>query len=186
VKTIPQSQLLEALEEKVERHLQEAVSTFQNLSGEVLLRAAENGGWSIAQCLEHLNTYGQYYHPHLQKALAASGQKQPDEPFESSWLGAYFIRTMDPVTGTAKFKAVKQHTPATDLDAPAVVGEFIRQQEELLQYLRQARTADLNHIRIPISLTKWIKLKLGDIFQVLVAHNERHIRQARRNLKAGT
>jgi hypothetical protein len=59
-----------------------------------------------------------------------------------------------------------------------VVSEFIRQQEHLLQLIRISRKRDLNKIKIPISLTKYIRINLGDTLRFIVAHNERHMRQA--------
>ena len=64
------SQLLGTIEEQVESHVNDAVKIFQNLPGEVLLRPAANGGWSIAQCLWHLNSYGDYYLPKIKSGLA--------------------------------------------------------------------------------------------------------------------
>ncbi len=170
---------------KTETHIQEVIAHFQNLSEEVLLRPSATGGWSIAQCLEHLNSYGHYYLPYITKGLEQH-QGAAKDTFKSSWLGAYFIRIMDPKTSKTKYKAFKDHQPARDLDAHAVVAEFIRQQETLLLQLRQAKLADLNdiRIRIPISIMKWLRLKLGDVFQFLIAHNERHLQQAKRNLIA--
>jgi len=173
--------LLSQLEEKTETQLKEVLHLFQNLSEEVLLRPSKTGGWSMVQCLEHLNSYGNYYFPLIEKELAKNKDSSRDT-FKSSWLGAYFIRIMDPKTATGKYKAFKDHQPAAALDAHAVVAEFIRQQETVLLLLRQAQTVDLNHIRIPISILKWLRLKLGDVFQFIVAHNERHLQQARRNL----
>ena len=40
-----------------------------------------------------------------------------------------------------------------------------------------------NKTRIPISINKWIKIKLGDTFRFVIYHNERHIQQAKRVLK---
>jgi hypothetical protein len=63
-----------------------------------------------------------------------------------------------------------------------VIAEFIEQQEKSLALLRKAKRVDLNKIRVPISIAKFIKLKLGDTFLFLVAHNYRHILQADRVL----
>lgn len=93
---------------------------------------------------------------------------------------------MDPETGKRKFKAFKGHIPASELDAYAVVAEFVQHRERLLVYLKQARSANLNAIRIPISIARFITLKLGDVFQFIIAHDERHIRQALRNLSVST
>lgn len=182
MKPVNKNQLLDALENKVESHIQEAVKVFQNASDLTLLQPAPNGGWSIAQCLEHLNTYGHYYLPQIQNGLGKSVNKPLPDTFQSTWLGAYFTHLMDPETGKKKQKAFKDYVPPADLDAHAVVAEFIQQQETLLTYLKQARNTDLNAIKIPISIMKWLKLKLGDVLQFLIAHNERHLVQAKRNL----
>jgi hypothetical protein len=182
MKPVNKHQLLDSLERKVEQHLQEAVKGFQNLSEQALNQSATNGGWSIAQCLEHLNSYGRYYLPHIGKELDQQPAKSARESFTSTWFGNYFTRMMDPETGKRKFSAFKGHIPARNLDAHAVVAEFIHQQETLLAYLNWSRQVDLDAIKIPISIAKWLKLKLGDVLQFLIAHNERHVLQAKMNL----
>ena len=173
--------LLEQLEKDVNRHLDEAVKVFQNMHTDALLKPAANGGWSIAQCLEHLNRYGDYYLPLLEKGLALPYPSA--DTFTSTWLGNFFTNMMK---AEKKTKAFKAYTPAPDLNAAAVVAEFIRQQEVLLSCLSLARTANLNKIKIPVSIAKWIKLKAGDVLQFVVAHNERHIKQAGKNCQINT
>ncbi|WP_428659514.1 DinB family protein [Runella sp.] len=183
MKTQHKGQLLDTLENRVEGHLQQAIRQFQNMPESDLLQPAVNGGWSIAQCLEHLNSYGHYYLPKIQEGLAKKAHLAPKETFKSSWLGNYFIQMMEPETGKKKYKAFKGHIPDSKLDAYAVVAEFIQQQETLLNYLQQARSTDMNAVRIPISIARFITLKLGDVFQFIIAHNERHIQQAMRNVE---
>jgi hypothetical protein len=102
--------------------------------------------------------------------------------FTGTWMGAYFTQMMDPETGKRKFKAFKGHIPPSNLNSAAVVSEFIRQQEELLYLLRESISKDLDAIRIPVSIVPFIRMKIGDVFQFLVAHDERHMQQAKRNL----
>ncbi len=174
--------LLDLLEEHVENHIHDAVKIFQNLSAEELLKPSASGGWSIAQCLWHLNSYGDYYLPEIKSGL---DKKYPvNAVFKSTWLGNYFTQMMKPGAQMKKYKAFKNHVPPDKLDAHKVVAEFIQQQEQLLSYLKQAKQTDMNRIRIPISILSWIKLKLGDVFQFIIAHDERHLQQARRNLTA--
>jgi len=172
--------LLDLLEDQVENHIHEAAKIFQNLSAEELLKQAASGGWSIAQCLWHLNSYGDYYLPKIKSGLAKKYPASAD--FKSTWLGNYFTQMMKPGAQMKKYKAFKNHVPPGELNAHKVVAEFIQQQEQLLTYLKQARQTDMNRIRIPISVLSWIKLKLGDVFQFIIAHDERHLQQARRNL----
>ncbi len=173
--------LLRTLEARVENHIATATDIFQNLPEQLLLQPAANGGWSIAQCLEHLNRYGDYYLPAIAQQLAAAGAKNPDT-FRGSWLGSYFTRMMDPATGAKKVKAFKAYIPPPQLDAYAVVAAFLHQQEQLLRLLERGRDADLDGLKVPVSIARWIRLKLGDVFQFVIAHNERHMQQAVRNL----
>lgn len=174
--------LLNQLEHQVENHLQQVLSKFQNASEEKLLKPSNTGGWSIAQCLEHLNTYGNYYLPLFEKGLSESPDRPEANYIKSSWLGQKAIDSMNPETGKQKFKALKNHIPVPDLDAHAVIAEFISQQERLLQIIRLAKSKDLQQIKIAISIAKFLKLNLGDALQFLIVHNERHIQQAHRNL----
>lgn len=182
MEAINKTELLSQLENYIERHLQEAIQTFQNLSEEILLQPSSSGGWSIAQCLDHLNSYGVYYLPLFEKGIAEH-QDSSVPTFTSSLLGNLAIRSMNPATGKKKFKAQKGHIPLQALDAPKVVSEFINQQERLLLIVRKAQHKDLGKIKIPISIAKFLKLNLGDALHFLIIHNERHIQQANRSLK---
>lgn len=180
MKPVSKFLLLENLEARVEGHLAEAIKIFQNLPEEALLKPSATGGWSIAQCLDHLNRYGHYYLPQIRTGL--DKKIHGGNTFKSTWLGSYFTKMMEPATGTKKVKAFKAYIPPAQLDAHAVVAEFIAQQEKLLSYLKQARVTDLNAVKIPVSIAKWIRLRLGDVFQFVIAHNERHMLQAKRNI----
>jgi len=173
--------ILKALEQRIESHLQEAIAVYQNMQREDLLRPAANGGWSIAQCLEHLNSYGDFYLPEIEKGIGRYKGNRALAAFKSTWLGNYFTQMMEPKAGMKKIKAFKGHIPGDDLDAHKVVADFIRQQEKLLQYVRSSAGA-LN-ARIPVSISRWIKLRLGDVLQFLIAHDERHLVQAKRNVR---
>jgi uncharacterized damage-inducible protein DinB len=181
MKTVKSSELLNQLENKVENHLKETIDLFQNLSDSKLLQPANNGGWSIAQCLEHLNRYASYYHPEIEKGLSKNTSPASDE-FKSTSFGNYFTKVLDPDSGQKPIKAFKEYKPDRELDAHKVVADFISNQEKLLVLLRFAHHHDLNKIKIPISIARWLKTRLGDTFRFLIAHNERHLRQAKRNL----
>jgi uncharacterized damage-inducible protein DinB len=182
MKPVNKQALVDSLESHVERQLSEVIKLFQNETEPFLNRPAPDGGWSIAQCLEHLNSYGHYYLPLIGQGLQDSPKTDAAESFTSTWLGSYMNQIMDPKTGRKKHQAFKAHIPALSLEAHQVVAEFIDQQEKLLTFLRLSRQADLNAIRLPISISRWVKLRLGDVLQFLIAHQERHLLQAKRHL----
>jgi hypothetical protein len=176
------NKLLDLLEENIEQQINTAIMHFQNLNSDRLLKNPPNGGWSIAQCLEHLNSYGRYYLPAIENGLRQQHANDIETKIKSSWLGRYFTKLMNPKTSTRKFKAFKAHVPSENLNAHEVVAEFIQQQELFFKYIQDARKKNLNTVHIPISILKIIRLNINEVFHFLIAHNERHIRQAERNL----
>ena len=171
-------ELLDYLGSRAESQIERAVSHFQNQEDGMLLKPSATGGWSIAQCLDHLNSYGHFYLPRLRTTLQKASPSN-SVTFKSGWLGNYFAKMMEP--SAKSYKALKGHTPVRELVPHNVVAEFIRQQEELLTLLRMAESRAI-HPRIPISVSPFIRLKAGDVFRFLIAHNERHVQQAMRNL----
>ncbi|MNY06764.1 DinB superfamily protein [compost metagenome] len=59
-----------------------------------------------------------------------------------------------------------------------VIDEFVDQQNELLRLLETSRKVSLNKTRTSISISKWIRLKLGDTLRFVIYHNQRHMAQA--------
>lgn len=135
--------------------------------------------WSAIEVLDHLNSYGNYYLPELEKSLSASNSPAT-EWFRAGWFGDYFTRLMRPgADGVLKKKmsAPKAHRPAANLDSEQVIDTFIDQQYWLLQLLEAARQKPIGNIRTPISISKLIRLKAGDTFRFLIAHEQRHFMQ---------
>jgi hypothetical protein len=181
------SELIETLQQQTEQYVQKAISEWQNKSAAPFNSQPNPGSWSAAQCLEHLNIYGRYYLPAIENAIAKENKAQSKRSniFRSGWLGNYFTNLMKPGENGSlkkKMKAPSNARPQTELNTPAVIAEFIDQQEKLLQLLEKAKSIDLNKARVPISIAKFIRLKLGDVFMFLIAHNQRHILQAERAL----
>jgi uncharacterized damage-inducible protein DinB len=177
MKTETREKLIDRLEAELNRQINVVVEQFQNLGEEALNKRGENGGWSIAQNLEHLNLYFNYYNPAIEKALTQAKKDNGAELFKSGWLGNYFTRSMD-YRNNKKIKAFKDYIPEERLNAAEVVQTFIENEEKLLQLIRKAKSYNLTTISIPISLTKWITMRLGDVFQFVILHNERHLVQA--------
>lgn len=180
--TFDQKLLLTQLEDQVELHLQQVIGRFQNLSEAELNAPSASGGWSMAQCLWHLNSYGHFYHLHISNAVTNARPAPLNGKYGETWLGGKFARMMDPTTGTGRMKAFKAHAPVAHLNGREVVAEFITQQESLLAHLRAARSLDLRSVSIPVSIFQWLRLPLGDVFRFLIAHDKRHVEQALRNL----
>lgn len=177
--------LLNGLYEETEHFLNKAVSEWQMIRHPQFGHKATPEKWSAAQCLAHLNSYGRYYLPAIEKAIQKAAKNKSALPFKAGWLGNYFTRMMLPAENgipAKKMAAPKEHYPGIIPDSFQIVGEFIEQQEKLLKLIDAARNIDLNKAKCPISIAPFIKLKLGDVFLFLIAHNYRHVLQAERAL----
>jgi DinB superfamily len=177
--------LLDNLYAETEIYLEKAVKSWQNMPVVDLNKQPSSNSWSAAQCIEHLNIYGRYYLPAIENAIEMALNKnlKPNDYFKSGWLGDYFYRQMLPTTEGGlkmKMKSPANAIPQPQPDAREMIAEFIDQQEKLQLLIERARQVDIGKIRIPITISKWIRLKLGDAFLFLIAHINRHILQAER------
>lgn len=135
--------------------------------------------WSVLECLEHLNLYGRFYLPEIEKYIKLRKGKS-DPVFKSGWLGNYFANSMLPKEKLNKMKTFKNMNPLNSKLDKKVIDEFISQQQQMLRLLEESRKVNLNKTRTAISISKLIKLKLGDTFRFVIYHNQRHMVQALR------
>ncbi len=180
--------LIAELKSQTLQYLNLAEKDFMNLSHEQFAQRPKPGAWSANECLQHLNSYGNYYLPEIEQALQFAMVEDEQKEFKSGWLGAYFTKSMQPKSDgslASRMNSPKAHIPLGILDTREVIDTFIAQQKRMLALLEKASKVDMNKVRVPISIARFIRLKLGDVFMFIVAHNHRHILQAQRavNLK---
>lgn len=183
MKKIRTIELVEQLADDTRKVILEANRLLQTDPGILTEQPAEDK-WSVVQVFEHLNSYGRYYLPELESAIMNSRHK-PEEWYTAGWLGDYFTRSMLPSskgTVTNKMKSPRDHRPKVDLDSKPVIDEFLHQQQRLLSLLEKAKSVNISKARVPISLTRLIKLKVGDTFRFLIAHEQRHFVQVQKTL----
>lgn len=141
--------------------------------------------WSTLECIEHLNRYGDYYLPEIQKAILSGKPASNPRTFRSGVIGNYFANLMKVKNGKiVKMKTPRDKNPSGSKLTTITLDRFLKQQEMLTSLLEQARNVDLTATRVPISLAKFIKLRLGDTFRFTINHIERHVIQAERASEA--
>lgn len=163
-------------------------TTRQNLNFAELLKASTDEelnwkeapeSWSILECLEHLNLYGDYYLPEIERKLI-EGKTRGERQFKSGILGNYFAQMMLPKEKMSKMKTFKDKNPLNSNLDRKVIDRFINQQIKMIDLLKRSRQRNLNKEKISTSLARWLKLSLGDSFRVVIYHNIRHMEQIRR------
>jgi len=155
---------------------------FKTYPMERLTDKPNENDWSILECIEHLNLYGYFYLPEIERNImhAEPGNKLY---FKSGLLGNYFVN-MIKASNKKKIKATKQmDSTGSDLSL-ATIDQFIKQLDWLDSLLEKSQKLDLAKVKTAISLTTFVKLRLGDTLRFVVYHNERHLLQAKQMKKA--
>ena len=155
------------------------VKPLRNRSENWLRQRPQPAAWNTLECLEHLNQYGDFYLPAVEQAMAGQAG-HPVEYYQSGWLGGYFAKQMLPREKLNAMSSPKDYNPFDTNVSVAAVDRFLDQQNRLLTLLQRAAEVDINRIKVPISLTRWIRLRLGDTFHFYINHQRRHMAQLRR------
>jgi hypothetical protein len=138
--------------------------------------------WNIKEILAHLNEYAKFYHTAFIERIAKTSFKSPGEVFISSPLGRSAWKSMK--LGNAKnvkrrFKAMRSYNPSTE--SSLITGNEIAtiqiELNEFLKIIELSANVSLRRVKIPISISKIIRLRLGDALLFVTYHNERHFQQ---------
>ncbi len=170
-------ELLNNLLKSTENHISR-VRTFLQQEDEINQRKSGEQ-WSALECFDHLNLYFDFYLPHLTKQIEKSGS-QPKDDFRPGIIGNYFAESMLVKPAMKKMKTPKDKNPAGKNLDRQTVSVLIKNLEKLALLTEQARNVNLEKTKIPVSISKLIRLKLGDALRFIVNHNERHLQQAER------
>ncbi|MGI9583236.1 DinB family protein [Chryseobacterium sp. RRHN12] len=177
---ISTSELLDELKNRTEQHLRFAEMLSVKPEDDLNFRISEDS-WSALECLEHLNRYGNFYIPEIKRNINSAG-KSSRTYFKPGILGNYFAKSMLPKEKLNTMKTLKQMNPMYSHLDKTVVHTFIKQQEKLLELLEEAQHVDLEKTKTGISISKLIKLRLGDTFRFVIYHNARHMAQIQKIL----
>lgn len=175
------------LTEKLSAEIRGIILQAEKMKGQgtgVLNRKADAQSWSAGQCLRHLNVYSEYYIPAIRKCVE-TGKKGNNENFKPGWLGNYFtdlMRVENNGRVKKKMKSPANAVPADSVDALKELEIFIEFQHQLLDLISRMSALDLNQ-RMSISISKLIRLKLGDVLLFFVEHEGRHMLQAGRAMQ---
>ncbi|MCB9080308.1 MAG: DinB family protein [Lewinellaceae bacterium] len=182
---ITQNDFLAELRQRLETLTQTIAQITHDQDLSVLRKHPASGGWSVLDCLEHLNLYSDFYLPAFQKAIHRGKTRSSGATYRAGWLGAYFVKSMAttpqgmPVGPMKTFKDKNPSLVGTPSDALA---RFQEQHQELLQLLDAATATDLQRTRVPISIAPWLRIQLGDGLHFFISHEERHLAQIQRTL----
>jgi hypothetical protein len=181
-KGMTSSELIQELQVLTGEIIAFADHRLNTLSKEELSWKSSHAIWSIEENMAHLNEYAGYYHPTIIKRIQETSHHPPTVEYVSSPLGKSAWKAMQ--LGQAKnvkrkLKAPRNVNPTKkpDLVRGDELVRFRASQLEMLQILQLAQDVNLKKVKIPLSISRLVRLRLGDTLRMIVYHAQRHTRQ---------
>ena len=170
---------IEGLTLQVQAATQDVPGLVGGLAGDQFNWVPAPGRWSIGQCLEHLNITTERYLPVFSKAIAearASGRTS-QVPLTLGFFERWFLQSMEP-PARMKFKAPKAFVATTPLPVEATVARWNTLQAAFSDCIRSAEGLDFRRVKVRSQFGP-ISFSLGGTFLILLAHERRHLWQAK-------
>jgi hypothetical protein len=176
--TINREELIDDLLDRAERAA-EKVKAFKYFTTEELNAREVEGRWSVLECIEHLNLYGDFYIPEIESRILKQQPSPAATVFRSGIMGNYFAGLMQVRDGRiTKMSSPANKNPIGSELSATTLDRFLKQHDRLRTLLEESRSIDLTKTRSAISISRWITLRLGDTLRFFVYHIERHVLQA--------
>lgn len=136
--------------------------------------------WSVGDCLEHMNATARSYLPSIDEGIATAIRNgaYAEGPFQYNVIGRMVTKLIEP-PARLRMKAAADKQPGPQRPKRETLAGFRAYQVQYVDRLRQANGIDLARARARSPLATWIPIPLGSAFAVMVAHERRHLRQAR-------
>ena len=142
---------------------------------------ANEGSWSVAECLDHLAAGNRIYLGAMQEAaLRAREQgRWRCRPAKPGLIGGWFVRYMEPpVKASFKTKAPRSIRPRKAPALADVVDKFIESHRAMRAFLDRNADLDLASIRFVNPFISGVRFSLATGLHVITAHERRHLWQA--------
>jgi hypothetical protein len=140
--------------------------------------------WSMAQCFDHLNVAMRRTFPAFDRAIADArdrGLRGPG-PFRYGWFSRWMVGSMEPPVKRRQ-RTFKIFVPAQETPLAVTLAEFRTVRDQLADRVRTADGLDLKRQRVISPVSRLLRLPLGAYFAFVIAHDRRHLWQAR-NVRA--
>ncbi len=164
---------------------EQAYSFVQPLDEEIFIKRPAESVWSIAECYDHLNEFGNRYLNNIRSGLKSSPKAAspgvPSPPFQPRLIWKGVIKLFAPPY-KMKLKTVDPFMPesSTSLNKEETLNQFIALQDQFIGEIEKARTGSVSliHIKVPNPLLNFVKMTLSECFAIVEVHQRRHFWQA--------
>lgn len=175
---------LQSLLDQVDACEREAERLLADMDDESINRAAPDGGWGVAQCLDHLALMNEFYLRDWHDAVraAVSSRRGPFAGLKPTFIGAWFAKSLEPPV-KMKAKAIAAVRPGARFTRDEILRRYKASHDGYRDLVRSAAAVDVNRIVGRNAIVRRVKMRLSTVLLVIPAHDRRHLWQAK-NAKA--
>jgi uncharacterized damage-inducible protein DinB len=166
---------------ELEQISQDVKSAFSNLSPEMIYQKPDSKNWSIAENLTHIILLNSSYFPIFKKLQNGN--------FSSAFVSkiSFFPKVIGDMIfksvsdgGKRKVKTFPLWEPQTSLDQKEdILDKFIEHQKELSDWINNLQLFLEQRTIIHSPANKLIVYSLNKAFEIIIAHEKRHLNQAK-------
>ncbi|HET7292919.1 MAG TPA: DinB family protein [Vicinamibacteria bacterium] len=153
----------------------------QEFSPRELTEAPAREAWSATDNLMHLTLASQALIPRMTRTLGklSDANRRSDAPSRPDWVGRLYAWALEP---PARFKAraPRPFVPPRGTAAAEALPAFLAEQERLLGLVGRSVGLDLAARKVPSPVSRYVRYNVISAFHILLAHQRRHLWQARR------
>jgi hypothetical protein len=178
---------LTALLEEIRACERAADRLVADLDDDVVNRQPPQGGWSIAQCLEHLTLINPIYLRGWHE-LTEEARRHGADPFRGlrpTLAARWFLRMMEPPS-RMKMRAPRAISPSARVPREGLLERYVASHAPYLALVQSAAGVDVNRIVAPNALVPAVRMRLSTVLLVIPAHDRRHLWQASQVRRAVT
>jgi hypothetical protein len=158
-----------------------ARSLAREFSSRELTAPPTAGAWSAADNLMHLTLASQALIPRMSKTLGklAEGGRRREGPSRPDWVGRLYAWALEPPV-FFKARAPRPFVPPPGTSAEEALPAFLAEQERVLALVERSPGLDLAARKVPSPVSRHLRYNVCSAFRILLAHQRRHLWQARR------
>jgi DinB superfamily len=156
---------------RLTRHAQTLIAPLDEVQ---LAATPPDGGWSIGQCFEHLDTVGRSYTEQLKRAVDDAHRRgwSGGEPYRMGFFGRFVVQSQEPPV-RRKIGAPKAFVPS-DLTPPEAFARYLEMHADLADVMTRSEGLPLTRMKITSAR---MRLNVFEAFHGTLAHERRHLWQ---------
>ncbi len=140
-----------------------------------------NAGWSVAECIEHLNLTSRAYAPILNEAIRdgrARGLTDNAGRNRLDFVGWMFVKMLEPPVKRMRVTTTPPFVPPSIDARPKVVAEYDELQGKLISFLAEADGLALSRLKVASPFNARFRYSVYSAYRMIASHQRRHLWQA--------